>query len=1107
MKDISRNLEVRCRETKLRINQMCLSGEEVNVQLGNVTNRLLALQHTQFVENRVQEDEDVPGTTEKKTERDPEPRQLSPMSSIKSILAESVACLNKCYEKIEVQLDEDSDDDDEPGKSVVFRPRDPFAHRPLPFLIGSKEFKEKWHVGLVDSESDTENEAEDQYSESGSESGHSVSLRSAGGNISGSEADSVWGLQATSNALAHKSASQISLEDDRFSKVSDQPEIFNPVPAQRAYFQPPKLTPRTNPPANPVTNLFSSSPPKVPSTSKAPGLFDDLVGDDFDTPAAKTDSKPPRFFRDQPDSRKTVNLFDDEPPEFEAPPKSSNQKSNQTGLFLDSDNDEDKDVFVPPTRPQKKEVPVIAKKVDISTNLFNEEPPVDDFHEVLKKAPVNLFDDNDDEFNSFMSSLSTSTKKNSQIEKKASENLTKPKLSNLFDDDDEPDDFFDTLLKGSKSKVKPQPAKREIQSQKKDVKAQDMKNEVPKEEVKKDESKAEVKKDVSKEEVEKDVPKADVKHEIPMQITKTDEKLPTKSKNMSLFNDSDDDDDIFAGAKKKTETTKKDQDQKESLEDKLSKHETVRSSADEKPSPSQDNFPEIKAMPEESPESIQEVQRNKEQKEILIQDPPQKSDEVKNVADSFEAKPPEDWLEASQNFHAGPPPLPSDPSPTNIFNEPPVDEEFPTAKRESKAPGLFDDLEDDEDDFFVPKSQLERPHKSTNLFLFDDLPPDDDLFVDRKVVSEVFYDDFAESFPPEVTSVNATGNSYLFNDQPPADDWHEEKVKSEKKSLFSTSSSQDEPDEVFASARSLIKSHENPENPPEEPINKPKIVPNKLNKTMAINVAALLPGAKRPSFKNAQESSRDNPPNETLDIPPESPKEKVEEVSKELDEKIVEVTDDSGGLLTNLNKNRAKIPQKRKPSTRRGRQETYRKSLIVENDEKQENTHNSLFEDDPSEKDNIGKLASVEEPVRNKKLPQVITDDLFSETDPEIAIETEKNEIVRETKAMKTSEKPRNSLQKNSQSVSKSLFDSDDEDDSDIFSTKKPKNVSKSTSEPTKIAPKSTSLFGDSDDDDDDLFGTSSKTNNVKITAPITKVDKKIVKKSAAGADPLADLF
>lgn len=621
MKEISRNLELRCRETELRINRMCLSGEEVNVQLGNVANRLLALQHTQFVENRVQEDEDVPGTTEKKTERGPEPRQLSPMSSIKSVLADSVACLNKCYEKIHVQLDEDSDDDDEPGSSVVFRPRDPYAHRPLPFLIGSKEFKEKWHVGLVDSESDTDNEVEEQYSESGSESGHSVSLQSAGGNISGSEADSVWGLQATSNALAHKSASQISSEDERFSKVSDQPEIFNPVPAQRAYFQPPKLTPRTNPPVNPVANLFSSSPPRMPSTSKAPGLFDDLEGDDFDAPAPKTDSKPPSFFRDQLDSRKTVNLFDDEPPEFEAPPKFSNQKSHQTELFLDSDNEEEKGVFVPPAHPQIKKV--TTKKVDIATNLFSEEPPVDDFHEVPKNTPVNLFDDNDDEFDSFMSSLSTTTKKNFQTEKKASGNLTKPKLSNLFDDD-EPDDFFDTLLKESKSKVKPQPAKREIQSQKKEVKAPDIENEVPKEGVKQEQPKDEVKKDVSKEEVKKNVSKGDVKHEVAKQITKTDDKLPPKSKKMSLFNDSDDDDDIFAGTKKKTDITKKNQDQRESLEDKLPKHETVRPSAVEKPPPSQDNFPEVKeAIPEEKSESTQE----QPQKEILIQDPPQKSGE------------------------------------------------------------------------------------------------------------------------------------------------------------------------------------------------------------------------------------------------------------------------------------------------------------------------------------------------------------------------------------------------------------------------------------------------------------------------------------------------
>ncbi|XP_059620286.1 WASH complex subunit 2-like [Phlebotomus argentipes] len=1028
MREISQNLESRCRETELSINRMCLSADQVNVELGNTTNRLLALQHSQFVENRVQEDDEASGTAQNGTDKAPETRQMSPMSTLKSVLADSVACLNDCYEKIQVELDEDSEEEDEPGRSVAFRPKDPYAHRPLPYVIGSKEFKEKWHVGLVDSESDQEHEEDPQFSDSGSESGHSVSLPSVGG----SEADSVWGLQATSNALAHKSASQISSEDENSPKVFDPP-----VPAQRAYFQPPKLTPRTSVPENPVTNLFSSSPPRIPGTSKATGLFDDLEDYDFDAPAPKADSKPPPFFRDMPETHKTVNLFDDEPPEFEAPPLVT-QKSRQSRSFLESDNEEEVDL------PKK-----IVKEPKVATNLFNEEPPVDDFQE-KNKLPANLFEDNDDEFDSFMSSL-----------KKPSEKVTKPKLSNLFDDDDEPEDFLDTLLKGVKTKPKSQP-------------------------VEKKESKLQ--------EVKEDLNDAKEKRE----IAKEPRKVETVKK-ISLFDDSDDED-IFSETGKKTEPSinvqrnnseslRKESLGRETPQETMSKErtlhvkepslnvqkknsESLRKESRDKETPHEiiskettplTDEPSVNAQSKSSESlrkgSLDKETSRKERKPLIVEEEPplevetppveeppvdQKIEESSKKPEEAETIPenlfpdeeePEDWLEASPNFHKHPP--------SNLFSEPP--EDVSPEKKESKLPGLFDDLDDDDDDFFTPK-RTEEQQKTTNMPLFDDLPPDDDLFANRsdRKEKEVFYDDFADSFPPEVSSVNPSGSSYLFNDEPPpVDDWQE------------SGASKDEPDEIIPSVRNLINRHEKPENVAEEPLNKPKIVPNKLSKTMAINVAALLPGAKRPSFKNVQESP-------TEEAPVKSPEE-VQEVP-EVAEKIEEKPEDPS-LLVNLNRNRAKIPQKRKPSTRRGRQETYRKSLILESDNQKEGI--------------------VQNPEREKKLPE----DLFGDDLPE----TEK-------KAAKV-------IQKVVKSAPKSLFESDDEDSSDIFSMVKPKSLPKSTSEPTKITPKPTSLFGDSDEDDDDLFGAANKSNAVKITAPVSKVEKKITKKSAAGDDPLADLF
>lgn len=53
---------------------------------------------------------------------------------------------------------------------MVFRPKDQYADRPLPYLIGSKEWHEKWHIGLNEEDSEESgnenNEEEDSLSSS-----------------------------------------------------------------------------------------------------------------------------------------------------------------------------------------------------------------------------------------------------------------------------------------------------------------------------------------------------------------------------------------------------------------------------------------------------------------------------------------------------------------------------------------------------------------------------------------------------------------------------------------------------------------------------------------------------------------------------------------------------------------------------------------------------------------------------------------------------------------------------------------------------------------------------------------------------------------------------
>lgn len=65
--------------------------------------------------------------------------------------------------------------------SVIFRPKNLYEHRPLPHLIGSKDWHEKWHIGLVDEDSDgsgNENIDDEASISSSSSSSHGVSISS-----------------------------------------------------------------------------------------------------------------------------------------------------------------------------------------------------------------------------------------------------------------------------------------------------------------------------------------------------------------------------------------------------------------------------------------------------------------------------------------------------------------------------------------------------------------------------------------------------------------------------------------------------------------------------------------------------------------------------------------------------------------------------------------------------------------------------------------------------------------------------------------------------------------------------------------------------------------
>ncbi|XP_073965261.1 LOW QUALITY PROTEIN: family with sequence similarity 21 [Choristoneura fumiferana] len=168
LQNIHQRIITRCNETTARLELMSKGLRDASVNLQNVNNKFLALSNTQFVECRVYEDDaDLAAPPPSK-----EPPQLSELSSDLSKLKQSLQILEGYHEPLHILRDSDSDSDSDGGDDrLVLKPKDLYSDRPLPYIIGSQAWKNKWHAGLIqdvsDSDSSTSKVGEvEQFSES-----------------------------------------------------------------------------------------------------------------------------------------------------------------------------------------------------------------------------------------------------------------------------------------------------------------------------------------------------------------------------------------------------------------------------------------------------------------------------------------------------------------------------------------------------------------------------------------------------------------------------------------------------------------------------------------------------------------------------------------------------------------------------------------------------------------------------------------------------------------------------------------------------------------------------------------------------------------------------
>lgn len=349
--------------------------------------------------------------------------------------------MENCFERHRVNLDPSSNQSE---ISTVYRPIDKF-YTPLPYLIGEKNWKEKWHLGLIE---------EDKYSQTGSTYAESIES-----NITlNSKVESDHLIASESNLMA----SQSSLSKSN-SSIGDQMIINKQVGLFDEVYTSEQITPTIKQPAE-TTAIQSTFFAPQQSERKIVNLFDD---------------EPPELTVESSHNRKPVNLFDDVDSVLSMPLPEPEMIEKSLPQVVDLFNDNEFDSFIQKMENSQQSVTSITPKKDdnvkvsmqrdmknIAAEIKNVQlrkveniiradltvtktVPQADNKKVVEdqqqqKIKINVRPES-------IAQDTVSNKVDSVIKSEIKSNPTlkaRQKITNLFDDDDdESEDFFTEIIK------------------------------------------------------------------------------------------------------------------------------------------------------------------------------------------------------------------------------------------------------------------------------------------------------------------------------------------------------------------------------------------------------------------------------------------------------------------------------------------------------------------------------------------------------------------------------------------------------------------------------------------------------------------------------------
>ncbi|XP_039333742.1 WASH complex subunit 2A isoform X5 [Saimiri boliviensis] len=410
LQEFSQQTISRTHEIKKQVDGLIRETKATDCRLHNVFNDFLMLSNTQFIENRVYDEEveePVLKAEAEKTEQEKtrEQKEVDLIPKVQEAVNYGLQVLDSAFEQLDIKAgNSDSEEDDANGRvELILEPKDLYIDRPLPYLIGSKLFMEQEDVGLGE-----------LSSEEGSVGSDRGSIVDSEEEKEEEESDEDFANHSDNDQNQHTTQMSDEEEDD------DGCDLFADSEKDEEDIE--DIEENTRPKRSRPTSFADELAARIKS---------DTVGRVDEDPTRE--AKPRKTLKEKKERR---TPSDDEEDNLFAPPKLTDEDfspfGSRGGLFsggkgLFDDEDEESDLFT--EAPQDRQAEASVKEESLSSKPGKKIPA----------GAVSVFLGDTDVFGAVsISSLKEPQKPEQPIPRKSP---YLPPPSGLFDDDDD-DDFF-----------------------------------------------------------------------------------------------------------------------------------------------------------------------------------------------------------------------------------------------------------------------------------------------------------------------------------------------------------------------------------------------------------------------------------------------------------------------------------------------------------------------------------------------------------------------------------------------------------------------------------------------------------------------------------------